>query len=336
MRSIACAWLGLLLSAAIGGAASANDSVAEMAAGGLVLIQSDDIDMLSEELFVSAGQIRVRYVFRNRQPEDVGVTVAFPMPERNLAELRHSDASWPAEFATRVDGRPVDMQVERRAMAAGADHNSLLAELGVPVFGDGLIAVTEAIEALPAEAQQRLVELGLVEAVEYDAGQGVRTYYEPLWTVTETWFWEQTFPAGRDLVVEHQYSPGAGASVTTALHIPEWRSSAEGRAWMERFCIDPAFLRALELLAARSGGGEAMIPERWVSYILTTGANWRSPIGEFTLTVDKGNPTHLVSFCGDGVRRISPTHFEIRRRDWRPDRDLEILFLAPPSSAGAN
>ena len=48
----------LPIAAALGlaAAALANDSVAEMAAGGLVLRQSRDIDMVSEDLYVSAAQ----------------------------------------------------------------------------------------------------------------------------------------------------------------------------------------------------------------------------------------------------------------------------------------
>lgn len=42
--------------------------------------------------------------------------------------------------------------------------------------------------------------------------------------------------------------------------------------------------------------------------------------------VDKGHPANLVSFCAEGVRRIGPTQFEVRRTNWRPDRDLRILI----------
>jgi hypothetical protein len=50
------------------------------------------------------------------------------------------------------------------------------------------------------------------------------------------------------------------------------------------------------------------------------------------LVVDKGVPDNLVSFCGEGVRKIGPTRFEIRRRNWRPDRDLKVLIVKPAGS----
>ena len=318
-----------LAAAVAASAALANDSVAESAAGGLVLKQSRDIDMVSEDLYVSAREIRVRYVFRNRSPRPIRTLVAFPLPDRNLAEEEMGDVSWPADFATRVDGAPVTMRVERRALLGGVDHSALLRRLGVPVADDNIrVAAAEAIARLSPAEQRRLVDLGLAVAF----GEGPRRRHEPRWTVKETWHWEQVFPAGRDLVVEHRYSPGAGGSTSTALASPDFRSSEYGREQIARYCIDAAFLGAVDRMARRVGSDYPTVSETWLSYILTTGANWRSPIGDFRLVVDKGDARNLVSFCGEGVRRISPTQFEMRRRDWRPTRDLHVLILVPHRS----
>ena len=303
---------------------AANDSTAEHGAGGLVLKHSADVDMVSEDLYVSADRSRVRYVFRNRSPRDVRTIVAFPMPDRDLAEDRHGDTAYPGDFATRVDGRPVTMAVERRAVRGGADHTALLQRLRVPIAPDeeGTGRIVDALAALPAAQRERLAALGLIEVDEYDAGQGWRRDPVPAWTVRETWHWEQVFPAGRDLRVEHEYTPGTGGSVDVALARPEYRSSPEGRREQADYCTDRAFLAALDR-AARA----APVSERRVRYILTTGGNWRSPIGDFRLVVDKGRPENMVSFCGSGLRRISPTQFEMRRRNWRPDRDLAVLIV---------
>ncbi|WP_157222652.1 DUF4424 family protein [Novosphingobium sp. AP12] len=44
---------------------------------------------------------------------------------------------------------------------------------------------------------------------------------------------------------------------------------------------------------------------------------------------DKGTAQTLVGFCGEGVRTIGPTTFEMRKRHWRPQKDFSILFLHP-------
>lgn len=308
----------LLAAFALAAPAAANDSTAEHAAGGLVLTRTADIDMVSEDLFISADEVRVRYVFRNRAPREMRTIVAFPMPDRDLREEREMDVAYPSDFETRVDGRRVAMKVERRALLGGVDRTALLAGLGLsPDAG------SEALDRLKPADKARLLKLGLAEADEYDAGRGWERHLAPAWTVRESWFWEQTFPTGRDLAVEHRYRPGTGGSVDAALADPGFRATAEGRALIRDHCVDSAFLAGLDRLARRGGA----TPEQRIGYILATGANWRSPIGNFRLVVDKGAPANLVSFCGEGVRKLSPTRFEMRRKDWRPDRDLRILIV---------
>lgn len=309
--------------------ASANDSAAATGAGGLVLVRNNAVDMVSEDLYVSAQRIRVRYVFRNRTARPVRLRIAFPMPDFDLAALGEGDRGLLADFATRVDGRPVAMQVERRAFVRGVEQTALLRRLGIPIVGgatgydDG--PVYAALRRLPEAELRRLEQAGLVEG--YDDNR--RRSYDPRWLVRETWHWEQVFPAGRDLVVEHSYTPGTGGTVTTGLGNRELRDEAYLRETIRRYCIDADFLASAERLTR--SGAMINVAEQWLSYILTTGGNWRSPIGDFRLVVDKGRPENLVSFCGQGVRQISPTRFEMRRRNWRPDRDLDVLILVPSS-----
>lgn len=323
---IAAVMLGL----AVGSGALANDGIAERGAGGLVFRHNDQIDMLSEDLYVSAQEIRVSYRFRNRTGADVRVIVGFPLPDHDLREDFYGDTAYPTDFRTTVDGRPIAMQVEYRAFWQNEDHTDLLTRLGVPIMyrdDQGLDPIVAALSALPDADRSRLLEIGLVEPFD-DPEPGRRL--SPIWTVRETWYREQVFPAGRDVLVEHRYRPGAGGTHSSALALPGFRDSEEGRAMIARYCIDPAFLAGVDRLA-RGTNGE-YVGEQYVSYILTTGAGWRSPIGEFRLVVDKGRPGNIVSFCGEGVRRIGPTRFEIRRRNWRPTQDLHVLIIQPPPS----
>jgi hypothetical protein len=319
--------VGLL---ALATAALANDSTATTGAGGLVLRQTADIDMVSEDLFVSVEQIRVHYVFRNRAARDVDVTVAFPMPDRDLSAMRESDVGYPSDFHTQVAGRPVTATLERHIVARGRDQTALLQGLHIPLApgADGTGNITAALAALPAARKAELRRLGLVDADEYDEGHGMAQHLVPMWTVRDTWYWRQTFPAGRDLIVDHRYRPGAGSSAGTPLAFPDYRRSADGHAEAALYCADSEFLASLDRRMHAVGEGAELSDFR-VDYILTTGANWRSPIGDFRLVVDKGDPRNLVSFCETGVRRISPTQFEVRHRNWRPTRDLHVLIVQP-------
>jgi len=310
----------ILAALALAAPAAANDSTAERVAGGIVLTRSADIDMVSEDLFISAAEVRVRYVFRNQSAKPIVTEVAFPMPDRDLGEERQMDVAHPTGFRTEVVGTPRMMWNDRRAMLGSVDHSSRLFKLRLPLDAD-----SEALDKLSAADKAALVKLGLAEVEEYDSGKGWERHLVPMWTLKETYGWTETFPPGRDVVVEHRYVPGVGGSVDAALGFPEFRASPEGKAMIRDYCVDPAFLASLDRLRRRSPG----TPEQRIGYILTTGANWRSPIGDFRLVVDKGAPANLVSFCGEGVRKISPTRFEIRRKNWRPDRDLKILIVGP-------
>ena len=44
--------------------------------------------------------------------------------------------------------------------------------------------------------------------------------------------------------------------------------------------------------------------------------------------MDKGHPDRLVSLCMDGLRKVSPTRFEVVRTNFEPTRDLDVLFVA--------
>lgn len=326
--------LAAVLAALLASPALANDSTAELAAGGLVLTKTTAIEMRSEDLFISEQAVRVRYVFVNTSAAPVTTRVAFPMPEIGGEDFGFHDTAIPnrddpaniLDFSTTVDGRPVVMAVEQRAFARGVDQTAWLKAHGVPLALqlDGVIA---RLDALPKAAQDEAVALGLAVPDEYDAGRGWETHLNPAWILRTTFHWEQTFPAGAEVVVEHRYRPAVGGTVGTMIGSPGYTADAEGAAQRTRYCMDAPFLAAVA--KARGSLDYAPFTETWIAYILRTGGNWARPIGDFRLVIDKGAPENLVSFCASGVKKIGPTLFEVRKTNWRPDRDLSILILKP-------
>jgi hypothetical protein len=311
-------------------AALANDTTASSGAGGLVLQRTDAIDMVSEDLFVSADAIRIRYVFRNRTPRDFDTIVAFPMPDRDLGEEYGGDVGYPSGFRTRAAGRPISARLERKAVVKGKDYTALLAQLKVPIAPDSINDATKAMDRLAPAQKARLVTLGIAGDEEYDnTGQGMKHHLIPLWTVKDNMWWRQRFPAGRDLVIEHNYVPGVGGSVESAIAFKQFRTTSDSRQMIARYCIDHDFLAAVDRLSRKDQTNGPGMPDKWIDYILTTGANWSSPIGSFRLVVDKGKPGNLVSFCEAGVKKISPTRYEVRHANWRPTRDLHVLIIEP-------
>jgi len=317
--------------------ARANDSTAHLAAGGLVLSRNDAIEMRSEDLFVSMDEVRVRYQFYNRTDKDVTTLVAFPLPDIT-APSDENNFSVPApdadtnflDFRTTVDGRPVSMQVEQRAFALGVDRTDLLKRLGLPI-APHTAALPKLIVGLPAAAQQELRELGMVKYDEYGTGGAMERVGTPLWSAHTTYYWKQTFPTHREIVIAHSYKPSVGGSAQTSVGA-EYASDQMQQEYRDLYCVDPPFLRAVGAMHRRypSEGGGNIISEYRFGYILKTGANWSGTIRRFHLTVDKGRSTNLVSFCMDGIRKASPTRFEVTKTDFWPTRDLNVLILTPP------
>jgi hypothetical protein len=322
-----------LIAGLLAGAAQANDSTAELTTRGLVFVHNPDVEMRSEDLFISAAEIRVQYRFFNRANRDVSVLVAFPMPE---VRVQHSDENLavPTEdpvnllgFTTRVNGKPVATEVEQRVMAAGIDRTQLLRKFGIPL-APHLRATNAALDRLPRERWDDLIRLGLAEIEEYDVGKGMEQHLSARWALQTTFYWEQTFPARAETAIEHRYRPSVGASAGTALGSPGFQKEDWFGEYRRKYCIDPAFLAAVERArrAAKIEFGAPFTEER-IDYVLKTGANWSGPIGDFRLVVDKGEPDSLVSFCGEGVKRISPTQFEMRKQDFFPEGNLAVLIL---------
>lgn len=314
--------------------AAANDSTAELAAGGLVLTRTDAIVMKSEDLYISAGEVRVRYVFVNTSGKDVTTRVAFPMPDIGGPEFYFHDTNIPGgedpanllAFVTRVDGQPVRMAVEQKAFVGEVERTGWLTARGVPLalHVDGMIGRLDALS--PAD-QEEAVRLGLAVPDEYDAGKGWEKHFNPAWILKTAFHWEQTFPAGREVVVEHSYKPATGGSVGTIVGSPSFMDTPEWAETRDRYCIDSAFLAGVK--KAQGAGEYPPFTEQRVAYVLKTGGNWAGPIGDFRMVIDKGDPANLVSFCASGVRKTGPTTFEVRKTDWTPDRDLSILILRP-------
>ena len=319
-RGIAAVVSAFLLAAP----AVANDSVASMGAGGLVLGRTDGIEMRSEDLYVSAAEIRVRYRFYNRTSRDISTIVAFPMPD--LVGGIDSDVALedPLQmpFTTTVNGRRMTTNVEQKALLNGVDHSGLLRGLGVPFTPRGEMTM-RALAALPWPQIDMMIEMGLIEDRSWSDGGVRRLELVPLWTLKTTHYWTQVFPAGRELDVRHRYAPAVGGSAGSIFGDPGLEGGESFREEADRYCANEAFRAGARRMRARG----LNLTETWVDYILTTGANWAEPIGDFRLVVDKGSARNLVSFCAEGVRKISPTRFEVRRRNYTPTRDLSVLIL---------
>lgn len=308
--------------------ACANDTVAALTTGGLVFGKTADIEMRSEDLSISEKEVVVRYRFFNRAAADQTLTVAFPMPDVDFSNANNiavpdEEADNFLGFRTVVDGAPVKADVEQKAMVADKDVTARLKALAIPLMPRAK-RTHQALDALPKDRQKQLEDEKIVRADDFDQGKGMEHHVAPEWTLKQNYFWRQTFPAGREIAIEHRYKPSVGGTVQTSVNDRNADAQTK-RDYQTRFCADADFIKSVQAMTRRNKGTPP--PEWRLSYVLTTGANWAGPIGDYRLTVDKGRPDALVSFCETGVKKIGPTKFEVRRQNFTPTRDIDIMIV---------
>lgn len=301
------------------GPASANDATAEIGVGGLQMVYNSAVEVVSEDLFVSADEVRVGYVFRNITDESQTVTVAFPLPpieatlEGSWYDLPDPFSENYVDFSVVVGGKPIVPSVYNRVSALGIDRTDVLLAAGLPL-NPASFDVGEAISNLPPAILEELRLAGLVAVEPWGT--------LPTWTLETTFYWEMTFPAGADVTVEHRYRPVVGYGFFG-------RFGLEDEWYVDRYCMDESFIAAAERMLDAEDPEFGLADEQRIRYLLTPASNWASPIGTFHLTIDKGSENALVSFCGTGVSKTGPTVFELTYTDYWPEQELDILIIDP-------
>jgi hypothetical protein len=306
----------------------ANDSIAETAVGGISFAKTDAISMDSEDLYISRDQVRVRYHFTNTTNAPIDALVAFPLPEippgndgGEEEAVFWGDAPSDLKFKTIVDGQPLALQLVEQAFVNGRDVTARLSSLGVPLnrFSPRF---EPAINALLKPERDKLVAEKLIVDISGDEHPN----WMGLWALRTTLTRRQTFPAQKTIVVEHEYKPLAGGAVGPSPQYPEISDFVNQRA---KYCIEDDWIVSFNKLL-RKQNKNSNASEIFLGYVLKTGANWKGPIKDFRLVVDKGKPDSLVSFCAQGVKKISPTQFEARYSNFTPTKDLDILIVDWP------
>jgi hypothetical protein len=296
--------------------AAANDATAELGIGGLQMVYNSAVAVLSEDLYVSPDEIRVAYRFHNITDAPVTVTVAFPLPAIDAANYEDTWIDLPnpddpnfVDFRVSVNGKRVVPSIYQRVSALGVDRTEAVLAAGLPLnpadyeMGDALAAIDPA-------TIDGLRRLGLLVVEDWGT--------LPAWRLETSFYWEMTFPAGEDVIVEHSYRPVVGYGF-----FGEYQFDDE--YYLGHYCMDDAFTAAARRLM--TDPDFPVLDERRIQYLLTPAANWATPIGTFHLTVDKGDENALVSFCGTGVTKTSPTTFEMTATDFYPTEELYVLIV---------
>lgn len=284
--------------------------------------------MLSEKLFISPSRVTVDYEMRNDGKTPVDITVGFPLPKLNAAELVNepviTDADQPenfVHFAVTVDGKTIEPKQEVKAVeleGAKRDVTDMLRSNGalMPPVARGFYNM---LETLPESARKKLEAEKLLVVDRFEDGS---TTFTPTWETQLTYVWTQHYAPGAVVRVHHEYVPVVGRGF-----FGEFAFGEDSKPW----CIDEATKKGiLALLRAQKPKNDSELLERkQIDYVLTTGANWAGPIRSFELVLEKESPGQIVTTCFSGLKKTSPTQFLFSTKDFTPSSDLSVLFIAP-------
>ena len=329
IRAASCAGLVALAGLLAMAPASANDSSASLDAGGLRLTYNPDIKVESEDLYLSRDEVRVMYRFRNTSDRDISTLVAFPLPAMEIGEdgnyvLAGKDPVNVMDFQVSVDGQRVEPSVEVKATRFDVDVTQVLKRYKIPLTMQGSDADAsgteyERLNAMPDDARRELERYGVIDWNVSSGAEG-KPLASTHWQAHVTFYWFQTFPAGRTIEVTHRYHPVPRHFFFSK----EDLASAEMR---KNYCFDPAFNQSAQVKLQQSA--RDILKGYELKYVVTTAGNWMGPIGRFQLTVDKSSPDALISLCAKGIKRAGPITFVLAEDNYSPDADLNVLFVEP-------
>ncbi|KEY57929.1 DUF4424 family protein [Serratia sp. DD3] len=310
------------------GFAQANDSSWGDVNGSIKLMKQSDISMAKERLSISTERINVDYLFVNHGQQDVVLPMAFPMPEiiQNQGEDRTPGIS---NFKLSVNGKTVETEsrwvvtlhdkqtgqtedITEKMLQSGWEIPKLrqaLRNYGSFAYGDG--------KNMPHVSAELFDEDGI-----------------PRFTVRQLFLWQQAFPAGKEVIIQHSYTPSVSTGVPTGY---KWTPGDGTKDNEGNKCLSRTNLEQLKKLTAtipKQNSDSDYIDVDWeqLDYILTTGANWRNGVIEdFTLRIHKNAPDDVVVTCfKHPLTQVDPLTLEFKQQNFKPENDLSITFHSNP------
>lgn len=286
----------------------ADDSMVALGAGGIELLRSEHVVMEEQDLFLSSREVRTRFLFRNESDGDIETLVAFVMPDVFPEDLfKREDVSLlrQLDFRLTVNGRRLGPKADIRAILDGKDVTDRLRALGIALDGEGGFLSIIPADLDPARRASLRAE-GLLHPLHPDT---------PGWTTRVRLYWEQRFPAGAQVEIEHAYAPFLGAENLT----PE---SLDVPSVAEAVCLSGASRRRARALLQQPGS-----QARTLDYVLSTGSNWKGRIRALAVTIEKQNEADVVSACLPGLKPQGRLAYGVLMRNATPTQDIHVLFI---------
>jgi hypothetical protein len=292
------------------------DTTTELSAGLVVFAAAGLVATDAETITLSREAVNVTTTLQTTDNREHDISMAFALPDIDMAVLDGAivsvlgyDANNPANFIgfwARVDGKPVSISVEQRALALGLlDVTALLQRHAIPLY-PLTVDVADTLTALPPDTRNDLATKGVAH---FNDGQ-----FEPLWTLKTLFHWRQRLLATKPIKLNYGYRPVSGSSPWTA---------DTAASLTERFCVDPT---TASDLTRRVETGIA-VTAQWVHFQPGTAGHVRGPVGTIAFTIEKPSVNTLVSTCRDTFRANAEGSLEFKANNHLIEDDVLVAFI---------
>lgn len=286
------------------------------AAAGPVFDLPPGISVERQEVQISTYSVRLAYVFKSSARRTVHFRFVMPdMPVDASPDIAALDESSEAaglaadtqpanymDLSIRVDGKPLPLGGNGRALLGGKDVTRQLLDAGVPLLAgpDG----DPAWRRLPPEKQASLEASGLMSD---DTA---------LWTYQADFAWDAALSPG-ETRMEVGYVPLS--DYWSDINLDDFPEMAPDGSATRAYCIDGAERRAFL-------SGKRPYELYTVTHLAPPGG-WRGPVRHYRLVVDKKHVTDMVAFCPLEAKKTAPTRFEWTATNYTQDSRIGVLFF---------
>lgn len=320
-------------------------------------------------------EINVTYKFRNHSAKEITTKVAFPLPPSpyrlydttnvfpqwdesayiysSLEEFQEKEKIEPTllnriknnaflNFKCTVNGKEIAYTTQHEAINKdGKNIIDTLQDQKIPissVYLGGFMDVP-ALDKNP-DLKKKLSDLGFLN----ESGL-------PTWQLKTTFYWDQVYPALKDLSIKHTYHPHPGyywlqgkkgVMCINELEFIHRNYGPDGKPELKKmsdYIISPQEQQKIiklfdgKVRSKKIGyayDDKILFRVYEIDYILTTGNNWKGPIKSFRLEIKPPSKECIILTNIDGkLIKSKKGIYVFETTNYRPSQDLKILFIDP-------
>ncbi len=297
---------------------------------GGISARSPDLILNSQNITISPEKIKVISEYINQADHDLTETFVFTNPLNINVDTLHVHTQL-MQYALNTEGKDISLH---------------LAALGLPF--DPIAAM----QIIDASSNRDSIIGKLLALYLIDVKESI-----PNWTVKNYYYWQHTFPAGGNVVIEHNYKPTVAVrsvklnTITSMLKAPinvmkkavniavHWNlddnvAANNIQAQLERYisninsyCPNSIDYRAIATAQQLKKNQKPQLETKSLNFRYNSDDLWSKPLDHFVLTIDSTDNMYPVLCWHDKMQRNSNNTLRFSAENYVPMQDISVLYI---------